>query len=297
MEAKENANIFCGSFDLQQVIYLPISNDGAVFYKRRLGVYNFTIYDIVSRDCFCYTWCEADSKRGASEISSAVYLLLSKNYDKRGYELVRLFADGCSGQNKNTVMASTLLYIINNSRHIKEISLKFFAPNHGQNEGDSAHSAISYALKHAGEIFIPSQLYPVFRLARRKQPYEVHPLKFKDFFNFKKLSQDLRILSIRKDDLGEDINWTEMVEFKVMKSQPLKCFFKNSHLESNYRSITLKRQVSDFFKMTICPLNVAPPKISKLKYDDLIGLCKGEKPVIRLPEHNQYYYSLPHENV
>lgn len=35
--------IQCATFDLQQVISLPISNENAVFYKRRLSAYNFTI--------------------------------------------------------------------------------------------------------------------------------------------------------------------------------------------------------------------------------------------------------------
>lgn len=64
----------CASFDLQQVIYLPQSNESAIFYKRRLANYNFTIYDLNSKECTCNLWHEAISKRGASEISTAVFL-------------------------------------------------------------------------------------------------------------------------------------------------------------------------------------------------------------------------------
>lgn len=60
--------------------------------------------------------------------------------------------------------------------NIEEISLFFYESFHGQNEGDSAHSAVSTALSTAGDIFIPSQLIPIVRLARRKQPYRVNPL-------------------------------------------------------------------------------------------------------------------------
>lgn len=49
----ENAQ--CATFDLQQVINLPISNENAVFYKRRLPTYNLTIYDMTTSDCYCFT--------------------------------------------------------------------------------------------------------------------------------------------------------------------------------------------------------------------------------------------------
>lgn len=54
--AKENFKIVSAVFDLQQVMYLPKSNDGQIFYKRRLANYNFTIYNLGSRDCNCYVW-------------------------------------------------------------------------------------------------------------------------------------------------------------------------------------------------------------------------------------------------
>lgn len=55
--------------------------------------------------------------------------------------------------------ASALLHFIKNSENIKEIVLRFSIPGPGQNEGDSAHSAISYALKKSGDIFFPSQIF------------------------------------------------------------------------------------------------------------------------------------------
>nr|CAI5848754.1 unnamed protein product [Callosobruchus analis] len=77
-DAQNDATIFSGCFDLRQVINLPISNDNEVFYKRRLSVFNLTIYDLGSRDCFCFTWHEAASGCGASEIATAVFKTLKK---------------------------------------------------------------------------------------------------------------------------------------------------------------------------------------------------------------------------
>lgn len=63
-------------FDLQQVISLPRSKGSAVFYKRRLSLYNFTIYDLGSKDCHCFIWHECLGQRGSSEISTCVYKYL-----------------------------------------------------------------------------------------------------------------------------------------------------------------------------------------------------------------------------
>ncbi|XP_072398864.1 uncharacterized protein [Diabrotica undecimpunctata] len=283
----------CLCFDLQQVIHLPISNENAIFYKRRLACYNLTFYNLASRDCHCFTWNECDSGRGSCEISTALFKILLK-YDEKKVKIVNLFADGCGGQNRNTIVVAALLFIVSKSNHIGEISLCFFTANHGQNEGDSAHSAISYAIKKAGELFIPSQLTPVIRLARLAKPYEVHTFSFGDFWDFKTLGENLRIRSLRIDDQGNGFKWTEVTEFKVTKNDLQKIFFKTSHLEENYRSVTLKRQNTPFLTKPLNKLNTEPRPISMAKYKDLNTLCTGNTPVIRLPEHINFYKSLPH---
>ncbi|KAJ8895416.1 hypothetical protein PR048_000748 [Dryococelus australis] len=95
-------------------------------------------YNIANKDCFCHTWHEGESRRGASEVSTVVYKTLTRYYNL-GCESAVLFADGYSGQNKNPIVA---------------------------------------------------------RLARQKQPYIVCQLEHSDFLDFKKLSQDLRNLTI-----------------------------------------------------------------------------------------------------
>lgn len=41
-------------FDLQQVILLPQSNRGELFYKRRLPNYNLTVYDMATSNGTCF---------------------------------------------------------------------------------------------------------------------------------------------------------------------------------------------------------------------------------------------------
>ena len=54
----EDASILCATFDLQQVMYLPMSRESSIFYKRRLSNYNLTFYNISNKDCHFFLWYE-----------------------------------------------------------------------------------------------------------------------------------------------------------------------------------------------------------------------------------------------
>lgn len=79
-----------------------------------------------------------------------------------------------------------------------------FEPYHGQNEWDSCHSAISYTVKKAGDVFLPSQLHTIFKLSRRENPYIVVPMQEKDFLDFKGLSVNVRVLRERDTEQGDE---------------------------------------------------------------------------------------------
>lgn len=289
----------CLVFDLQQVIYLPKSNENAVFYKRRLSTFNFTVYDVVTKECHCFTWNETISKRGACEIASCLYKVIIL-YNQQGFETLNFFSDGCAGQNKNSMVAAMFMFALQNCTNISKITLKFFEPNHGQNEGDSVHSAIGQAITQAGDLFVPSQLTPIISLARRRQPYHVHPMETQDFLDFKDVAKELKLLGVREDNENISVSWPNMVQWQFNKDDPNRMYFKRSHLEPDYSSLSIgangrrKLNTVDCLKKTLKVLSQEPPKISVDKYKDLISLCDGPLPVIRGAEFVSFYKSLLH---
>lgn len=72
----------------------------AVLYKRLLADFNFTIYVLNTKDCYCFNWHEGKSKLGSTEIQSCLYGLLTKLYDINNDKTVHLFSEECAGQNK-----------------------------------------------------------------------------------------------------------------------------------------------------------------------------------------------------
>lgn len=55
-EATKSSVVASLVFDLEQVFSFPMSQESLVFYKRRLSAFNFTIYDLASKDCDCFYW-------------------------------------------------------------------------------------------------------------------------------------------------------------------------------------------------------------------------------------------------
>ncbi|XP_063241112.1 uncharacterized protein LOC134541531 isoform X1 [Bacillus rossius redtenbacheri] len=263
--AKQHPNkVAAAVFDLQQVIYLPISKESAIFYKCLLN-YNFTIYNIGIKHCLCFLWHEAISRRGSCEKATCLAKFL-QILDREGKEEVHLFSDGAAGQNKNNIVITMLLYVLRHSTSLHSITLNFFELNHGQSEGDSANSAISTALSHSGDVFMPCQLPPIITLARRASPYEVREMQSNEFLDYKKFSEVIRIKTIKFFDSGQPVNWKEIREVFVTKEDVNCIYIKNSHTDATYGRLSLKRQALDCMKHGVSKLNSSPPPLAYEKY-------------------------------
>ena len=184
-----------------------------------------------------------------------------------------------------------LLNFVLNSKNMKEISLRYFVTNHGQCEGDSAHSAINHAIKRAGNIFQTCQLESIMKGARRAMPYRVHMLEHTSFLDFKTMAKDMRILESRTDK----VDWGDIMEIKVSKEHPGTVFYKVSHTAMHFNEINLKRLLIPTKDLKASQLYEEPLEIPKNKYDDLVKLCSGDTPVVHLKVHQDFYKTLKHD--
>ncbi|XP_028173200.1 uncharacterized protein LOC114362131 isoform X2 [Ostrinia furnacalis] len=128
---------FTISFDCQKNQVLPKVADQIAYYSRQLYIYNFTIVIGTSTNKFqkenvrICTWTENVHAKSSNEIASAVFDLLSKA-DSTGKKKIRMMADGCGSQNKNSTMIAMVAHwlIMYAPRHIKTIELIFPVPGH-----------------------------------------------------------------------------------------------------------------------------------------------------------------------
>ena len=104
---KENQFVLC--FDLQKVLPTPYGEHADFYYVSKLSTYNFTCYDLHSKQGFCYVWDETVAKRGASEIGSCMYKHISLNCTTHPETEITCFCDSCPGQNRNRFLLNNKL--------------------------------------------------------------------------------------------------------------------------------------------------------------------------------------------
>lgn len=182
LDASKSKSIIIACFDLEKIFNLPQSNVGILYYKRKLKIMNFTIYDMFTHQGYCYVWNETEGKKGANEISSALLKFIEQKVNE-GFSDFRFFSDSCGGQNKNQHLF-TMFMIVSAKYNIK-ISLFYFEVGHSQSSGDSMHSAIERKGKNR-EIFTQEEWLSVIKAACDKKPYIINEMNHSDIFDFHK---------------------------------------------------------------------------------------------------------------
>ncbi|KAJ8879798.1 hypothetical protein PR048_020406, partial [Dryococelus australis] len=150
------------SYDCQKNLVLPKVQYQATYYSRQSYLYNYTIcqgssHDSQSvRNTFCYAWTEVSFKKGSSEIASALYHRL-QNTDLVDIPSIRLFSDGCGGQNKNKnlIGMASKLFVEETPRSLQKVILAFPVVGHSFIPPDRVFGKIERALKKMPEIVDP----------------------------------------------------------------------------------------------------------------------------------------------
>ena len=285
-------------FDLEQVIYLPKSPQSQIFYKRRLSNFNFTVYELASRDGWCFLSHEGETRRGSCEIASYLHRYLC-SLDERGVKQVEFYCDGCTGQNKNSIIPTMLQHFIDKAKSVQSVTVRYFPTNHGQSEGDAMHSVIERNVRRLKEVMVPAQLTTICKMARlHPRPYHVIEVQSKDIDDWKSAGQQKGILRIRTSEGGQNVDWKKFMAIKILKGEVNSIYFKYSHTDQEFdviRTDRLRRRDGEISEVTPQRLyENGPPKIPHGKYQDLQALCSGTTPVVWHPDHQAFYRLLPH---
>lgn len=180
---KEKKDCVVAVYDLQAVMQLPKGDVSLFYYKSKLNVLNFTIYNLISNACNCYIWNESNGHRGVNELGTCVLNYLKDTCDSEHKDII-FYSDNCAGQQKNKFMLALYLYAISHL-DINSITHKYLIKGHTQNEGDSAHSLIERQVKRllkSGPIYVPETFLTAVRTAKKKgDPFNVQELCYKDF--------------------------------------------------------------------------------------------------------------------
>lgn len=189
------------TMDAQAVKLCPDINASAIYYKQRLQVHNFTMYNIGSLQCTNYWWSEINGDLTASSFISCIISHLETHCLSDELPII-IFSDGCGYQNRNNFLSNALSnFSIENNKIIEQ---KYLEKGHTQMECDSAHAKIEKKLKN-NSVYLPIDYVHYTKEARKtvkiddkiiKKPFDAVYLNH-DFFKDYNDSQLLRFNSIR----------------------------------------------------------------------------------------------------
>nr|CAH7734292.1 unnamed protein product [Callosobruchus chinensis] len=167
---EERADLLTISFDCQKNLVLPKIPDQITYYKRQFYIYKFTVVvgssksKLCNNNVFVHTWFEHESQKSSNEIVSAVYDCLSKIEISDQIREIRLIADGCTGQNKNSCMlAMACKWFSQSPKKIDKIQLVFPVTGHSFLPADRVFAQIEKKIRKQDTITDPTDYINIFR--------------------------------------------------------------------------------------------------------------------------------------
>lgn len=284
---KESLDNIVFTMDLQSILLCPQSNVSALYYKTKLIIHNFTIFNLHSKDGYCFVWHEGEGELKSHCFASIICNFLATkvlpNIDPENKPNIIFYSDGCGAQNRNTILANALLNLaIENNICIIQ---KYLEKGHTQMECDSMHSTIER--KISGRVInVPADYVYYLKTARQQpRPYEVQYL-YHDYF--KKFSEINFVSSIRP---GKKVGDPTVQNIRALKYNPNGSIEYKLRHSDNFQLLPVRLN-----KQTPIPVQKLPRlyrgklKIKREKFDHLQSL----KNTLEQDYHN-FYDTLEHE--
>ena len=178
------------SIDLQQTLPVPKLPVNVAYYKRKVWLYNFCVYDITKNTPYMFLWDETQAMRGPNEIGSCLskWLDLVAEQEDGDFTVLRIYADNAAGQNKNIYIILTLLQKIQQKRLFR-IEIVFLVSGHTYLPCDRAFGVIEKHLRNNEYICSVPRYVTLIKEASKKNNFVVVPLECKDIKDVKVLDK------------------------------------------------------------------------------------------------------------
>ncbi|CAI6355658.1 unnamed protein product [Macrosiphum euphorbiae] len=282
------------SFDLQAVLNLPHAGDSQIYYKRKLSVFNFTIYEHHSANGYCYVWDELNGGKGSTEIGTCLLQYLENLPET--VEHVVTYSDTCGGQNRNKYTMTAIMYAVQTIDHLQIIDIKYMESGHSYLEADSMHACIERAKKHK-TIYTTREWSLLIQMARIKpQSYIVNVNTYKDFYDFQSMASGTN-WNRNIEGMSDKMKWLKIKWIRFEKSKPFMVQFKYNLSDEKFMELNVMPNTP---KKT--PKNTSAIVLKKiLKYKDQIPVSEAKKSDLLsllksgvIPkEYDSFYNSIP----
>ncbi|KAK9745449.1 hypothetical protein QE152_g6956 [Popillia japonica] len=276
--------VYTFTMDTQAVKLCPMLNVNAFYYKTKLLIHNFTVYDLQSRKCVNYIWNESEGDLSASAFTMCLIKHLTANCLAAKKPII-LFSDGCCYQNRNSILSNALLHFAID--HNVTIEQKYLEKGHTQMECDAVHSRIERKLKRR-VTQLPSEYISVIREARSNPtPLDVCYLTYKDFLNYDDKTSFI-YNSIRPGRVPYDPVVTNL---RALKYTPEGRIFYKIDFDDDYKELPHRPKAINIKAISF--RRVFQQRL-KIKYCKWIHLQHLKQHLT--PDTHAFYDLLPHDN-
>lgn len=178
------------AIDLQQTLPCPRLRTSSAYYKRKVWVYNFCIYDMNKDKANMFVWEESTAKRGSDEIASCIMKWVERELrEGHKFRRLRIYADNCAGQNKNIHIVLMALRLIH-AKTFDKVEFVFMVPGHSFLPCDRAFGHIERKIRAQPAIFCPADYLRIIKYAVGKENIVTVMIR-EDFFHFRTLKDQV----------------------------------------------------------------------------------------------------------
>lgn len=196
------------TFDMEATLAIPFSGESIIFYKRKLALYNFTIYDGEGNG-YSYLYDETNGTKGCNEVATAIFMYCQQLPET--VTEITTWSDTCAAPNHFLCM---LIYLVNTSPHLKVINVKYLESGHTYLQCDSMHAIIERK-KKPRKIYSIGEMRMVVETARLDpKPYSCKIQNYTEVLDFKKLSKDI-VKNRSKNVNGETVSWLDIKWLRI----------------------------------------------------------------------------------
>lgn len=268
--------------DMQKAICMPLLTTKEYFFSRKLVLFNESFVPPgKNKQAVCAVWHEGESGRKAHNVASTYTHFLRKYC--RDCKSVTFFLDNCNAQNKNKILLSALVRVINDKiTNIDRITLEYFEPGHTFMAADAVHAAITKKLKSKGTVYDIDDFICNIQNARKNMQIDL--LLHDDMILFK---NDSKVVYPK----GYNIHNLKIIEFRRSE---LSIFVKNDYNAEFKEIVFLKRKIEIALREQIAKgvtdlladisKETEPRGISEVKKKELLELCKS------MPQTRRIFY-------
>ena len=280
----ENGECHVITMDVQAVQLVPYFQASALYFRQKLAVHNFTLYNLSTNEVVCYVWHEGEGELNANVFASCIvdYLVKETGCTKE----IIIYSDGCGSQNRNVTLSNALVMLAKEKGIT--ITQTYLEKGHTQMECNSVHSVIERKKKNR-DIYVPAQYVQLIEDAKTKSP--PYKVRYIDHTFFKDFSTVREYSSIRP---GRKAGDPTVVDLRCLRYLPSgEIHWKLRHADDWNEQLPSRKGSSHHQRPAtldqLKPLYQSSLKIKSDKFKDLQFL----KQVI-LPDYHAFYDNLAH---